>query len=117
MGGLSNPSGVKSVQRGQIYSGTRTVGTNPEVGYVDITITAVNTSKARVNVDCVIGVGASGPAAQTIAVANDQHTTAANGQGYTFGYLLNSTTIRIYAGVSGGPGFWWNGRWEVIEDN
>lgn len=116
MGGLSNPSGVKSVQRGIVWTGTRTAGAAPEISYLDITIAAVNASKTRVNLMAMMGVGASGVAADSVAQTNDRYQTAANTAGEVFGYVINTTTLRLYSGITGAA-HRWNGRYEVIEDN
>lgn len=108
-------AGVKSVQRGQIWSGTNTAGTQPEMKYLDITISAVNTAKSRVEINALIGGGSSGSAASTAAQTADAYQSAANVQGRVFGYLLNSTTVRIYGGISN-TALQWSGRWEVVED-
>lgn len=109
-------AGVKSVQRGSIWSGSATSGTAPEMLYVDITISAVNVAKARVNVFAMVAGGASGAAADSVAHKNDRYQTAASVICEAFGYLLNATTVRIYGGQVTGPGYRWNGRWEVVED-
>lgn len=108
-------AGVKSVQRGQVYATGGTAGTAPEVRYIDVTITAVNTAKARVNVVGVVAARSLQGDADQIAQKGDIAYNTLNEYGIVFGYLLNSTTIRIYGGMTGTT--WrWSGRWEVIED-
>lgn len=109
-------AGVKSVQRGAIYTNATVAGTNPEMRYTDVTISAVNTAKARVVVDAVLAGGASSAASNTKASENDRYQSAAAAIAEAFGYLLNSTTLRIYGGNVSGPGYTFSGRWEVIED-
>lgn len=108
-------AGAKSAQRGQIWATGGTGGTAPEVRYMDITISAVNTSKARVNVVGLLVARSLQADADNLARTADLNTPTANEKGMLFGYLLNSTTVRVYGGVSN-TAWRWAGRWEVLED-
>lgn len=108
-------AGVKSVQRGQIYAIGGAGGTAPEMRYIDITISAVTTSKARVIIEAVMASRTLQNDADNVARTADIAYGTVNEYGRVFGYLLNSTTIRIYGGMSN-TFTRWSGRWEVVED-
>lgn len=112
-------AGAKSVQRGLIDAPQTSQPNGTAIVRVfDVTIAAVDMNKARVTVNVLVGYDAASQAAATIAarMVNLTNTTS-DVLKMGFGYLLNSTTLRIYTGGAMGAQFAaFNGVWQVVED-
>lgn len=94
------PSGVKSIQTGDLNGVTTSTGSASENSYYDVTINSVDTAKSVIHHTSMFGTTATSP-----------YTT------YTYMALakfVNNTTIRFYNGGSSHVGYL-SSRWTVIE--
>lgn len=101
---------VPRVQSGRVDTGTLTAGTLPEALYVDITISAVDLTRALVFILGVAGLSGVGSVAADTAGYSAQFSSA---DVYELrAYLLNSTTLRVYSG-STATYRRWTFQWQV----
>lgn len=111
-GAISVISPIKSVQQGLIDTTSVSSGSLPELRYVDVTISSITIAKALVIHDVCFGQDNSA-AATALLVAQGGRSDQSFVQ-RARAYLVNSTTLRLYAGRQDTYNAA-SGRWRVVE--
>ncbi|MEH0165573.1 hypothetical protein [Roseateles microcysteis] len=95
--GIGASSGFK-VQSGlvDVDQAGLTAGTEPEGHYIDVTVAAVNTAKAVILLNGVVGDDASATTTANTAGRVGRFNTSAS---LPKAYFVNATTMRIFSGT------------------
>lgn len=106
----TNASPIKSIQSGFVASGTLSSGSGEDAKYIDVTISAVTTSKCAVQFDGGFG-GSASAGAYFVSTGTSAVTIIASAR------LTSPTNLRISTSSSNSNITNLAGRWQVVEYN